>query len=154
MMQSLLSLMAATGISCNMYKSPQKPQIAELTWSGTPSSIFYTYNFSINQQTVSFLSVSSSTDIDLIQGHYYCIAYPDYTRTSSNVNNSVHWYLDGSQIGKIGGSDHYSNYSTDNAEATFTLKATGVLTLRQTDWSGSSIALTSNSRAFVFRVPL
>jgi hypothetical protein len=137
-----------------MYKAPQIPQIAELTYSGTPTSIFYTYTFSVDQQTENFLSVSSSTNIDLPSGHYYAIAYPDYTRASGNVNNSVYWYVNGSQVGKIGGSDHFSNFSTDNAEATFTLTSTGVLTLRQTDWSGTALTLTSNSRAYIFRVPL
>lgn len=128
--------------------------MAELTFSGTPTTQNYTYTISIDQQTESFLSVSSSTDIDLPAGHYYAIAYPDYTRTSASINNSIHWFVDGTQSGKIGGSDHYSNYSTDNAEVTFTLTSTGVLTLRQTDWSGSAITLTSHCRIIIMRVPI
>ena len=137
-----------------MYKAPQVPQMAELTFSGTPAAQNYTYTFVINQQTQNFLSISSSTDIDLPSGHYYAIAYPDYTRASTSANNAMYWHLNGTQGGKIGGSDHYTSKSTDNPEITFTLTSSGVLTLRQTAWSGSAITLTPNCRAIIMRVPL
>ena len=137
-----------------MYKAPQSPMVAELTYSGTPGAQSYTYTMTINQQTTSFLSVSSSTNINLPSGQYYAIAYPDFTRTAASIRNQIHWFVDGTQTGSVGGSDHFNNESTDNAEATFTLTSTGTLTLRQTDWSGSAIALTSDARCLVWRVPL
>ena len=137
-----------------MYKSPQSPQVAELTYSGTPSAQSYTYTMTVNQQTTSFLSVSSSTDISLPAGQYYAIAYPDFTRTQTSRANEIHWFVDGTQIGSVGGSDHFNSQSTDNAEAAFTLTSTGTLTLRQTDWSGSAIALTSDARCLVWKMPL
>ncbi len=137
-----------------MYKAPQSPKVAELTYSGTPNAQSYTYTMTINQQTTNFLSVSSNTDIVLSAGQYYAIAYPDFTRTASSRRNQIHWFIDGVQIGSVGGSDHFNNESTDNAEATFTLISTGTLTLRQTDWSGNAITLTSDARALVWKMPL
>ena len=136
-----------------MYKSPQTPQVAELSWSGTPSASSYTYAMSIDQQTSVFATVSSGTDIDLPAGHYYAIAYPDYTRPGQRTNQ-IHWFVDGAQVGSVGGSDHYNQESTDNAEATFTLAATGTLTLRETAWSGAAITLTAHCKALVWRIPL
>ena len=137
-----------------MYKAPKKPQITELTWSGTPSAASFTYSMSIDQETESFATVSSGTDIDLPAGHYYAVSYSDYTRAASGTNNRIYWFVDGSQVGKKGGSDHYDSLSTDNAEATFTLTSSGTLTLRQTDWSGSALTLTTHCKALVMRVPL
>jgi len=145
--------MAQTGTWCDMYKSPQAPQMAELSWSGTPSAAAYTYSMSVDQQSSSFLSVSSGTDIDLPAGHYYAIAYPDYTRPGQR-NNQIYWHVDGSQVGAVGGSDHFNNESTDNAEAAFTLTSTGTLTLQQTAWSGSALTLTSDCKAIIMRVPV
>jgi hypothetical protein len=137
-----------------MYKSPQSPKVAELSWSGTPSAASYTYSMSIDQQTASFVSISSGTDINLGSGHYYVVAYPDYTRANSTIRNQIYWFLDGSQIGAVGGSDHFNSESTDNAEAPFTVLTSGVLTLRQTAWSGSAITLTNQCKAFIYKVPL
>jgi len=135
-----------------MYQAPQKPDIAELTWSGTPTAAAFTYSMSVDQQTSSFATVSSGTDIDLPAGHYYAIAYIDFTRLATGTNNEIYWYLDGSQIGMRGGSDHYQNESNDNPEATFTLNEPGTLTLRQTAWSGTALTLTTYCKALIWRV--
>jgi hypothetical protein len=137
-----------------MYKAPQSPQIAELTWSGSATTTPFTYSVSIDQQTTSFLTVTSGTDIDLPSGHYYAIAYPDYTRSASSDTNQIYWHLDGSQIGKVGGSDFNGGLNTDNAEAAFTSLSTATLTLRQTSLSGSALTLTSDCRIIIMRVPL
>jgi hypothetical protein len=108
---------------------------------------------SIDQQTTSFATVTSGTDIDLPAGQYYAIAYPDYTRPGQRTNQ-IYWFVDGTQTGSVGGSDHYNSESTDNAESAFTLTTAGTLTLQQTAWSGSPIALTSDCKAFVWRMPL
>ena len=136
-----------------MYKSSQSPQIAELSWSGTPTGATFTYSMSIDQQTTAFATVTSGTDIDLPPGHYYAIAYPDYTRPSQRVNQ-IYWFVDGVQTGSVGGSDHYNQESTDNAEATFTLTESGTLTLQQTAWSGAAITLTGHCKALVWKMPL
>lgn len=136
-----------------MYKSPQTPQVAELSWSGTPSASSYTYAMSIDQQTSSFATVTSGTDIDLPAGQYYAIAYPDYTRPDLR-RHQMHWFVDGVQVGSVGGSDHFNGESTDNAEAAFTLAAAGTLTLRQTAWSGAAVTLTAHCKALVWRIPL
>ena len=147
--------MALTGTWCNMYKAPRAPAIAELTWSGTPSAAAFTYSFSVDQASTSFLTVTSGTDINLSRGHYYAIAYPDYTRAASGTNNVNYWFIDGVQVGMRGGSDHYASESTDNAEAAFTVTAsTGILTLRQTAWSGSALTLTSHCKALIWRVDI
>ena len=96
--------MAQIGTWCDMYKSPQAPQIAELRYSGTPTGATFTYSITVLQQTESFLSVSSGTDIDLPAGHYYAVSYPDFTRTIASRNNKVFWFVDGVQVGKEGGS--------------------------------------------------
>lgn len=137
-----------------MYKAPQKPQVAELSWSGSATTTPYTYSVSIDQQSSSFLSVSSGTDISLPLGHYYAIAYPDYTRSATSHTNQIFWHLDGTQIGKVGGSDFNSGLSTDNAEAVFTLTSAATLTLRQTSLSGSALTLTANCKIIIMRVPL
>lgn len=153
MILSLSFAMVPTGIWCNMYKAPQAPQVAELSWSGTPSAATHTYSMSIDQQTTSFATVTSGTDIDLPAGQYYAIAYPDYTRPGQRTNQ-IYWFVDGTQTGSVGGSDHYNSESTDNAESAFTLTTAGTLTLQQTAWSGSAITLTSDCKAFVWRMPL
>ena len=136
-----------------MYQAPQAPKLAELSWSGTPSGQTFTYSMAVEQQTSSFLSVSSNTNISLGRGHYYAIAYIDFTRVSASVNNEIYWHLDGAQIGMRGGSDHFDSESTDNPEASFTvLSSSATLTLRQTDWSGFAISLTSHCRAFIWKV--
>jgi len=135
-----------------MHQAPQVPKIAELSWSGTPTAATFTYSMSVDQQTSAFATVSSGTDITLSRGHYYAIAYIDFTRTASTTNNEIYWHLDGSPIGMRGGSDHYQNESNDNPEATFSLDSSATLTLRQTAWSGSAIALTSHCKAFVWKV--
>ena len=138
-----------------MYKSPQKPQIAELSWSGVSNAESYTYSLSIDQKTTNFISINNGTDAQLQSGHYYCIAYPDYTRTAQ-YNNQIYWFIDGIQTGSVGGSDHFNQESTDNAEATFTLLSGGILTLQQTAWSGtgSVITMTSHCKALIWRIPL
>jgi|DEB0MinimDraft_10_1074344.scaffolds.fasta_scaffold01736_2 hypothetical protein len=145
--------MAQIGTWCDMYKSPQAPQIAELRYSGTPTGATFTYSITVLQQTESFLSVSSGTDIDLPAGHYYAVSYPDFTRTIASRNNKVFWFVDGVQVGKEGGSDYYSGQSTDCAQATFTLHEAGVLTLQQVAWSGAAITLTNDAFIYIWRVP-
>lgn len=137
-----------------MYKSPQKPQILEFEWPGTPNSQVFDFNINILQQTTNFASISQNTTIVLPPGHYYCIAYPDFTRSAASHNNAVYWHLNNTQIGNIGGSDHYQSNNTDNPEASFTLTQTGNLNLRQTQWfgSGTSLAFTNDSRGLIMRV--
>lgn len=135
------------------YRAPTKPYIAELRYSGSPTQVNYTYSLAILQQTESLLSVSSGTDLSLPAGHYYCVAYPDFTRSGTTDNNQIHWFLDGTQIGKLGGSDFYGGESCDSAEAAFTLHVSGVLTLRQTAQNNNAITLTNDALAYVWRVP-
>ena len=136
------------------YRDPMNPFVAEIRFSGTPAAANFTYTLNILQQTTSnLLSVSNGTDLTLPPGHYYCVSYPDFTRASSSYSNEVHWFLDGVQIGKPGGSDHYGGQSTDLSEATFTIHEDAVLTLRQTAWSGSAISLTNDAIAYIWRVP-
>lgn len=135
-----------------MYQAPQAPAIAELTWSGTPSAATHTYSMSIDQQTSPFVTVSSGTDITLGPGHYYAIAYIDFTRLATSTNNEIYWHLDGSQIGMRGGSDHFQNESNDNPECSFSVAVSSTLTLRQTAWSGTALALTSDCRALIWKV--
>ena len=135
-----------------MYKAPRKIKAAFLSWSGTPTGATHTYDCSVDSETESFVTVASSTNITLGSGAYYVIAYPDYTRSDTGTNNEVYWFLDGSQIGKRGGSDHYDGESCDNAEASFVLTGAGVLTLRQTAWSGSALVLTSHCKALIMKV--
>lgn len=144
--------MAQIGIWCDMYKAPRKIKAAFLSWSGTPTGATHTYDFSVDSQTESFVTVSSSTDITLGSGAYYAIAYPDYTRAATSTNNEIYWFLDGVQIGKRGGSDHYDGESCDNPETSFVITGSGTLTLRQTAWSGSAITLTSHCKALIMKV--
>ena len=136
-----------------MYRAPIPPDIAELRYSGTPTTASFTYDVILLQQSSSFVTITNNTNIELPEGHYYVQALPDFTRASATRNNQVFWFLDGNQIGKEGGSDYYQSQSTDIAEATFTLHESGTLTLRQTAWSGSAIVLTNDSLIYIWRVP-
>ena len=129
--------------------------MAELRFSGVPTQVAYTYTLTILQQTTaSLFSISNNTDLNLPVGYYYASAHPDFTRTSTSRNNQVHWFLDGTQIGKVGGSDYYNSESCDLAEATFTLHSSGVLTLRQTAQAVGTINWTNDAHAYIWRVPL
>jgi hypothetical protein len=141
------------------YRHPVAPYVCELRFSGTPTQTAYTYTLTILQQTVSnLLSVSNGTDLNLPAGHYYAQALGDFTRPSPGHwttarTNQMHWFLDGNQIGKVGGSDYHANESCDAAECAFTLHSSGVLTLRQTASANGSLSWTSDAIAYVWRVP-
>jgi hypothetical protein len=135
------------------YRSPMTPFVAELRWSGTPTQTNFTYTLNILQQTTpNLLSITNGTDLNLPTGHYYCAAYPDFTRSGTGQTNQVHWFLGGVQIGKTGGSDHYNSESTDIAEAAFTLHTNSILTLRQTAQANGTISLTNDAIAYIWRV--
>lgn len=130
------------------------PDIVELRFSGIPNATPYTYTLAILQQTGSWASITNGTDLNLPSGYYYVSAHPDFTRTSTSRNNQIHWFLDGTQMGKVGGSDYYNSESCDLAEATFTLHSSGILTLRQTAQAVGTISWTNDAIAYVWRVPL
>jgi hypothetical protein len=127
--------------------------MAELRYSGTPTQVAYTYTLTLLQQTTANqFSVTNNTDLNLPAGHYYAAAHPDFTRTSTSRTNQIHWFIDGVQIGKVGGSDYHGGESCDLAEATFTLHQSGVLTLRQTAQANGTISLTNDALAYIWRV--
>lgn len=136
-----------------MFRSPQPPDMVELRFGGVPTQVNFTYDLTILQQTGSLFTVTNNTDLNLPEGHYYAAAYPDFTRTSTSNNNQIHWFVDGVQTGKVGGSDYYSGHSTDIAQATFTLHESGILTLRQTAQNAGTITLTNDAIAYIWRVP-
>ena len=136
------------------YRHPTAPYICELRFSGTPTQVAYTYTLTILQQTVAnLLTVSNNTELNLPAGHYYAQALGDFTRTSTARTNQMHWFLDGVQLGKVGGTDYHANESCDAAECAFTLHSSGVLTLRQTANANGNINWTSDAIAYVWRVP-
>ena len=120
-------------------------QIAELEWSGTPTTNTH-MTFTIDQELPSSFIASltqTNTEINLPAGHYFAQAYIDYTRTSTSDNCQFAWFVNGTLSGHYGASDYYHNNTCDVAETAFTLDNAGALRLKITGTNNSTLTLNS-----------
>lgn len=120
-------------------------KITSLSWSGTPTLNTY-LTFSIGAELPSAFITSltnSNTEINLPAGNYFAQAYIDFTRSSTNDVFEFKWELGGVIIGHIGQTDLMNSRSSDVAESAFELTSAGVLRLKVTNQSGSSVTLNS-----------
>lgn len=121
-------------------------QITSLSWSGTPSLNTY-LTFTIDSELPSaFITslTSTNTEINLPAGNYFTQAYVDFTRSSIGDVFEFKWEIDGSIVGHIGQTDLMNSRTSDVAEAAFELTSAGILRLKVTGASGSTVTLNSS----------
>ncbi len=128
-------------------------QISEIRLSGSPSANGYFTFHSIIDDTfdVSPTGLNSQT-LSLPAGNYIFRGFMDITRSNTNDNYIFKWEVGGSLIGVEGRTAIADNIRSDAAESTYESASAISLKLKCTSVENSAPVLTSESRAYIWRV--
>jgi hypothetical protein len=128
-------------------------QIAEIRLSGSPAANgYFTFHSLIDDTFDTAPTGLNSATLTLPAGNYIFRAFMDITRSSTNDNYVFKWEAGGTLIGVEGRTAIADNIRSDAAEVPHDSTSSISLKLKCTSIEGSAPTLTSESRAFIWRV--
>ena len=128
-------------------------QIAEITITGTPAiNGYFTFNALVDHTFDSAPTGLSSDTLNLPSGDYMMRASLDITRSNTNQNYMFQFEESSSLIGRGGRTGLFNDQRADVAECTFSSNSAFSVKLKCIHIDTSAPTLTSDCRAYLWRV--